>query len=264
MVFGDAALYLEGQYGKPLPPELLEHPDKPNTAVYFLDFSVPRQQLLEFRQEFGLVQVVDHHKTAEADLLGLDDVVFDMQESGASLTWKFFFPDLPAPELVRYVRDRDLWEWRLPDSKAVSAYIFLQERTPEAWYDMLEALENDPSLIVRAGKLLLQQTDQMVESAAKASQSGTFAGVRAQIVNTGALQSEVGNVLALKEGNPLAVCWSVGSTGQVSISFRSTDQGPDASEVAKRFGGGGHRNAAGARLSLPDFLAQCCFDPPVA
>lgn len=77
-----------GRYGEPPPADI---PD--GAEVVIADFSYPRDQLVEFCKRMGTVWVFDHHQTAEADLAGLDDevenltVVFDMDRSGAGITW---------------------------------------------------------------------------------------------------------------------------------------------------------------------------------
>ncbi len=38
--------------------------------------------------------------------------------------------------------------------------------------------------------------------------------------------------------------------GKTAWSLRSTEEGIDVSEIAKRHGGGGHRNAAGFRAEI--------------
>ena len=52
---------------------------------------------------------------------------FDMGRSGAVLAWDYFFggpsTGRPRPWIVEYVQDRDLWAWKLPRSKEVSAYL---------------------------------------------------------------------------------------------------------------------------------------------
>jgi len=46
-----------------------------------------------------------------------------MQHSGAVLAWQYFMPNEPVPDLLRYVEDQDLWNWKLPHSDAVNAAI---------------------------------------------------------------------------------------------------------------------------------------------
>jgi nanoRNase/pAp phosphatase (c-di-AMP/oligoRNAs hydrolase) len=49
----------------------------------------------------------------------------------------------------------------------------------------------------------------------------------------------------------LAWSWD-GKRCNFYCSLRSRDDGPDVSEIAKRFGGGGHEHAAGFRCSRLD------------
>ena len=53
--------------------------------------------------------------------------------------------------------------------------------------------------------------------------------------------------------NGFGVVWSVIDT-DIVVSLRSTDEGPDVSQIAKIYNGGGHRNAAGFKVSLKDFV----------
>ena len=53
----------------------------------------------------------------------------------------------------------------------------------------------------------------------------------------------------MAQGQPFAVCYWDTLQGRV-FSLRSTDDGMDVSEIAKQYGGGGHRNAAGFTVSL--------------
>jgi nanoRNase/pAp phosphatase (c-di-AMP/oligoRNAs hydrolase) len=73
--------------------------------------------------------------------------------------------------------------------------------------------------------------------------------VKGLAVNARDNVSEIGNRLALASGT-FGVCWSVDGDGVVWMNLRSTDNGIDVSDVAKRYGGGGHRNAAGFKTDL--------------
>ena len=42
--------------------------------------------------------------------------------------------------------------------------------------------------------------------------------------------------------------------GCVNISFRSGKMGPNVEEIARRFGGGGHINAARCSMSISEFF----------
>src|SRR5690606_16346108 len=65
--------------------------------VYFLDFCLTKQQMWQIRMVADKLVVLHHHKTAEAELNGLEEemrisnedveVVFDMERSGAGSAW---------------------------------------------------------------------------------------------------------------------------------------------------------------------------------
>jgi uncharacterized protein len=58
--------------------------------------------------------------------------------------------------------------------------------------------------------------------------------------------SDAGHELA--QGEAFGGCYWDTPRGRV-FSLRSTDSGIDVSEIAKLYGGGGHRNASGFRVS---------------
>jgi len=60
------------------------------------------------------------------------------------------------------------------------------------------------------------------------------------------MSSDAGHQLA--QGEKFAACYWDTPDGRV-FSLRSSDDGLDVSEIAKLFGGGGHRNAAGFKLA---------------
>ena len=61
------------------------------------------------------------------------------------------------------------------------------------------------------------------------------------------MSSDAGHEMA--KGRPFAACYWDTPEGRV-FSLRSNDEGIDVSEVAKQYGGGGHRNASGFRVSF--------------
>jgi hypothetical protein len=141
---GGAGDYVSCQYGD-APPETA------GRDVYVLDFSFPRAALLDMQGRAASLIVLDHHKTAEADLSGLDFCRFDMNKSGGRMTREWFAArdgrDAGGPGaewLVDYTEDRDLWRWRLPDSREVSAALASYPQTLEAWEPFMSWPEPGP------------------------------------------------------------------------------------------------------------------------
>jgi uncharacterized protein len=256
--FRDEADYLPVQYGQP-------PPDVSGRGVYILDFSYKRPVMREILSRAHKVVVQDHHKTAEAELAGIVDefisrpdlianppgselpvIHFDMSKSGGRLSWEYFFPGEPAPWLVNYTEDRDLWKWALPNSKEVNAAIASHPHDFDLWdrWDMRANGGNaTPTLLAEEGRAILRYQAQQVEHICANAREMRLDGHDILAVNTSVLFSEVAGKLA--EGKPFGAAWFVRQDGKQQWSLRSRDGGVDVSEVAKRRGGGGHHNAAG-------------------
>lgn len=83
-------------------------------------------------------------------------------------------------------------------------------------------------------------------------------GIKMFVLNNGHLVSEVGNMLT-QFGYPSVQYFVVHEVKdgvvkepELVLGFRSTDELPDVSVVAKALGGGGHRNACGTGLKITD------------
>lgn len=233
--FGDAAEYVPAHYGS-------EPPDVEGCDVWILDFSYPREVIARMRLKAQDLRVLDHHKSAAADLADIDYVTFDMSRSGAGIAWDELRGG-PRPRLVDYVEDRDLWHWALPRSREVSAYVALADRTFESWARLAVELEGAFDLVADKGAVAQLVVDRYVEDKLKSQARSTIGGHLVRCVNTTFAASET--VGALAEGEPFAAGWFRRDDGAFVYSLRSRGGGLDVSEVAKQYGGGGHRNAAG-------------------
>ena len=237
VLYGNPIMH-PAQYGDEPPWSLLT--DKTN--LFILDFSYPRDMLLSIQGKVKNIKVLDHHKTAEADLVGLDFCEFDMTRSGAGLAWDFFHHGDHRPWIVDYVEDRDLWQWKLNNSKAVNAYIGTVTKTLNDW-DVLSAqlLKS----VCRNGEAILayinQYVDEVCESLAREVEFESYAAILINAPFKGI--SEVLNHLT--EKYLVAIGWWQRKDGQFQYGLRSPKDGPDVSEIAKKYGGGGHQHASG-------------------
>ena len=235
---GDEAEYVPAQYGQ-------EPPDVTNRRVYILDFSYKREVMNDIIKKCSSVAVLDHHKTAEKELEGitLSDrvcIVFDMNKSGARLTWEFFNFGRNPHWMVDYTEDRDLWRWKLPNSKEVSAALASYPRDFAVWD---EIGKRTPADLAVEGSAILRYQGQLIETICGSAREIEMDGHSILAVNSGTLISEVAGKLA--EGRPFAACWFVTKEGNAVWSLRSDKNGVDVSEIAARHGGGGHFHAAG-------------------
>lgn len=241
-------------------------PDVSGREVYLVDFSYKRPVLENMIAKAKRLVVIDHHKTAAADLAflmpcathdalaaaesisgGMAFALFDMERSGARLAWDFFHPSDPVPQLVRYVEDRDLWRFGLPNSREVNAWIFSNEYSFEHWDRMSTYLVDDLDGAVMQGAAIERKHHKDVgELVATLKRRMAIGGVEVWAANLPyTLTSDAGHLMA--QGEPFAACYWDTAEGRV-FSLRSSDDGADVSAIAAKYGGGGHARAAGFRL----------------
>lgn len=234
--FTAGALYIPVQYNQPVPeiPESVE-------VLYIVDFSYDRATCEALAARFGvdMIVILDHHKTAEKNLVGLPFATFDQEKSGAVLAWEHMYPFMPVPDILRYVQDRDLWKFELPKSKEINAYIATLPNEFEAWDSF------DLGTAMHCGQAIIAFQEQQICRAIRNMRLATIAGYQVPVVNLSDNISEVGNELCKRFPEYLfSASYCDRSDGQRSWSLRSIGDF-DVSDIAKKFGGGGHRNAAG-------------------
>lgn len=236
--FGNSAEYIPAYYGQ-------EPPDVTGKDVYVVDFSYPYDQTLAMIDQAARYVVLDHHATAEQALSKIENsgdvhVMFDMNRSGAGIARDFFHPGLDC-WLVDYTQDRDLWRFVLPQSKLVNAYIGTLPQTFEAYEEASKlTAEQAAQLGVGADAYKNMYVEQLVKHARRASFAG-YDGIPMVNAPYVGISELVG---ALAETAIFAVGWFQRGDGKVAVSLRSRGDF-DVSELAKRFGGGGHKGAAG-------------------
>lgn len=226
-----------------------EAPNVTETNVVIVDFSYPKEVLLRMEEQAASIVVLDHHRTAEADLKGLDFCEFDMTRSGAMMAWDHFNPTSEAPKLIQYIQDRDLWQWKLENSREISCGLQLLPFEFKNWWYYLYTDKLDG--LATKGKAILEYQEQQVLRALYPTniRMVTILGHNVPILNSTTLISEICGRLA--EGNPFAVTYFDTPTDRI-YSLRSREGGEDVSIVAKVFGGGGHCQAAGFSIPLSE------------
>lgn len=214
----------------------------------------------EFLAKGFPVTVIDHHAGINAELTEIAakdknlSYVFDNSKSGASLTWATLFPGEKEPELIKYIEDQDLWNWKYGnDTKDVNNSIFTLTNRPEEVAKLFDAPLDS---LKKEGSAISRYNDYMIGHMVKTTEPLTLriGEWKVPMYNITVHKSESGNLLSKERGATVGLFSIDGD--KVKISFRSiTGQKPDALDVAKALGGGGHRNSSGAGMRLADFLA---------
>lgn len=229
---GDEVEYIGASYDKP-PPELPK-----DARVAILDFSYPRETLLELNDKVEDLVVLDHHKSAAENLKGLDFAVFDMKRAGAGLSWHYFHPDKPLPALMAYLEDRDLWNNALPGTREVTMALRKHPKEFEGWNKLnVEQLKKEGEPLVAA---LMAE----VEKACESAHPVVLDGVEVPAVRHRRYASDIGHRLLQK--NPDAPFAAVYRDWKGTRKWELRSRGDfDVSAVCVKFGGGGHKAAGG-------------------
>lgn len=220
--------------------------------VAILDFSYDRDTMLQLADEASGIIVLDHHVTAQKELEGLPFAHFDMDKSGAMLSWEWFHPDEPAPKIVQYVQDHDLWHHELPHSERVIAALRAVPYDLEAWTRFAIELGTRFGDVVARGDAIMALDSLRVQRLAKTAVRASLGRTRLWLVNATDHFSELGNYLALQSEEGVAAIWRVDhASNSIVVSLRAVSRANvDVSMIAKGYGGGGHRLAAGFSVPL--------------
>ena len=242
-------------------------PDVADRNVLMVDFSYKKPVIEEMRKTARSILILDHHKTAEADLSAYHpraDIVrgfphfpkpgevcafFDMNRSGAALCWDFFFPGQPQPRFVQHVQDRDLWRFNLAGTREINTLAYSQDFTFEIFDDLIEkceTLHGFEEMVAIGAALERMRTKDCLALVAHGKTMMEVGGVFMPVVNAPWFYaSEIGNHLAENDPGKCGATYYNRGDGKRTWSLRSVDGGPDVSEIAKAMGGGGHEHSAG-------------------
>lgn len=237
---GDSIEYYPGVYQSP-PPDCTEK------DVFIVDFSYKLEVMETIIQQANSVLVLDHHKTAKDDLIhllngGLINGEFSDTKSGAVLTWEWFHETSPPP-LLNHIQDRDLWKFQLPDTKIISEALNSYPQSFDVWDELMFATDK----LASEGRIINRYYRLKVDDAKKHAWRENIGGYDVPVVmGLPFMASDVAGELAINE--PFAAVFWVGENHK-TYSLRSRGDF-DVSEIAKQFGGGGHKNAAGFKIEL--------------
>ncbi len=240
-------VYKSVQYGEPFPelPKSVQH-------VIVLDFSYDLDTFQREAVDHGYrFTVIDHHPSAEEVLscLGLGQpehkTVFDSTKAACRLTWEYFCPEKPVPDIIRYVEDRDMWWFKQPQSEefnlAVGTLLMIPTHNVFAhWYNMLAEEAISIGIPIKAFR------DAQLHSRLRDVRVFTFLDYPdIPVINATDNISELGNLLLDEYPDaPFSVSYADRSGGTRSFSLRSRGE-VDVGALAVTQGGGGHHNAAG-------------------
>lgn len=232
--------------------------------VLITDVSFSRELMDKMASTAQSLVVLDHHRTAEKELAGFKNAIFDMDRSGARMTWDWFNPGQDPTALVRYVEDYDLWRFRYPETKAIcqalDTYPFKREVDGERvynfeeWYQLVSACDfRGGQELIEMGNHIQRYQQTLIDNYARRAIEVTLAGQTFWAVQgPRELRNEIADALAERDPG-FALIWAFKEESQIYTCSLRCAQDPenDVSGVAEHYGGGGHRTAAGFISEIP-------------
>ena len=222
------------------------------------------------------------HEFGETHYLGRHYIKLHETKSGAYLAWEYFHPGTEVPLFIKHIDDYDRWQFKIEGTKEFNKALW--SYTPwsfEQWYHFFahEHLIGRPEFYSE-GRAILRAHNQNVQSVVKGAarkcsiipaiinssdsykapwvwwhdeEHGDTCGANGLAANCPPhLQSDVGHELANQSGT-FGLLWFIDKGNVCRCSLRSNGD-YDVSAIAKAFGGGGHRNAAGFQIDIQTLL----------
>lgn len=250
---GDKVVLYPLEIGDPIPWDSIEVSEQ----AVLVDYSLPLEGMQRLADGRKLVWI-DHHKTSLARLgEAMNEVPGErsLEEAACVLTWRTFFAEDPIPQAVSLIGDRDIWRMAHPETRAFSEGLFQEEINPATdrlWKPLLDGDAGFVRQLIERGQVLYKARLKSIEDIVSRYGFETmFDGHRTLAVNHRG-NGDMGEYIR-QVGYELAYCYvEVVRDQRLQTMVTLYSDQIDVSEIARKFGGGGHRGAAGFQFMRVD------------
>ncbi len=237
-------------YGDDLPFDQWAETDE----LVFMDVSIqPQDKMISIMQRFKTI-LIDHHKTS----IGLEkymvDGIISMDNSACELSWSFFIRKT-MPKFVKLLGRYDIWDnkdikkWNeeiMPFQQGMNLFKTdpYYDDNFKLWSKWIESDNNWIDDVIKDGNVAWECMKNIYnKGASNLCHDVIFEGKKAIVANTFLKNSQffTGYYDPLIHDIMIAWTWN-GNRYDISIY---TTSNIDVSEIAKKYGGGGHKQAAG-------------------
>jgi oligoribonuclease NrnB/cAMP/cGMP phosphodiesterase (DHH superfamily) len=258
---------IEMTYAKPFPLETIRKDEQ----VYIVDYSISPDEMRQLLKITKNVTWIDHHKTAIEKYADFEHEIRGVRYDGVAgcmLTYCYIHHmtargegdikpfDISmtedAPMFTKLIADWDVWKFDYGDDTryfqvAFNAYDF--SPCSAEWAKFY--IKNDyESMMIEQGKAMTKYRDCWAKEYMKLGFDTEIEGHKAYAVNLGRCNSEY--FKSLPEGKYEILMPFVFDGEQYTVSLYSKTV--DVSEIAKKYGGGGHKGAAGFQCKELPFM----------
>jgi oligoribonuclease NrnB/cAMP/cGMP phosphodiesterase (DHH superfamily) len=252
---------------------------KPNETVYIVDYSISTEEMDKLFNITTNIIWIDHHKSAIERYENYDKEIKGLRYDGIAgcmLTYcylkhmtdrgngevKSFSSEMTedAPEFTKLIADYDVWTFEYGDKTRAfekGFTLFLHEPEDEIWDDLLTEsdLFNNTTLtlsnIISSGKTIIEYRKNMMRDyCEKKGFEAVLDGNKCFAVNM-AMMGTDDFIIPNVEDYDILISFSFDGMNW-NYSLRSTKI--DCAELAMKYGGGGHKGAAG--FSQKEFILE--------
>lgn len=240
-----------GRLGNPPNYELFGKEEK---NIVIVDYCYRLDELAELCKIHNVL-VIDHHKGAFDEVKDFTherySALFSMVYSACMLVSDS--AEIDPPWFFDYIQDRDLWTFNYPETKDIMTAMHYHGYLKSV-DDMDKLCKRDDHVetikdeLIIEGKMLNKIRDSDISYAVKTSILCNIDGIPCRIVSCDPkLRSDVGNNVleTYQDCEFVAIYRYCYVKDEWWISLRSRKGGADVNEIAKKYGGKGHINAAG-------------------
>jgi uncharacterized protein len=227
----------------------------PDEKIVIVDYSFSKREDAEklFSITKNIVWI-DHHKTAiENGYLKSCRGLRSIDDAACLLTWKYFHPGGEVPDIVKFIDDMDAWKWKLSGTAEVIEALKIKDvdnPLSNDWIKLINSSKESINSLIQEGGLCLKYRDAWYRQLLKNSFDFKWDGLKCKICNCAFTGSLVFNTLPNVNEYDMLVIFSRFSDGwSVSLYNNNLSNGVDCSAIALKYGGGGHKGAAGFHTS---------------
>jgi uncharacterized protein len=268
------------------------HPPKgiDNKDIIIMDVAYKLEVLRQILERAKSVVFIDHHVTIKDDVEKLSQIpkyknkikiIYDVKESGASLTWDYLFKNKRMPLFIRYIKDNDIGAWKLRDTKPfsyglrVKYDLDLKRDVVEKWKELFK--DKNAKKLIKIGRIYEEYADLLLEENAKKYSLEAFPSQNIYMEHTDHFDkpgqykvavtssacpnaSLLGNMMMDTIKCDFVIIYSYQmERKEYTLQFRSKHV--DVGKIAKIFGGGGHKLASACSFPASKYRIDDLFFP---
>lgn len=220
--------------------------------IYVVDFSFKPEVFREIMHKAKSIVWIDHHKTILQDDYAEFKVIPGIRDTRAAackLTWEHLMGQVPIPWAVEYIADHDAWIYSHGDEtrEFLAGMELLDQRPYSADWPTLLDNDNRVGQVRADGKICLAFRTNMLNGYRKSfAYVAELEGHKCHVINF----NRYGSYAHGEAFTQYPICISYVDKGGLYIcSLYTNDKDLDVSLIAQKFGGGGHKNAAGFQVT---------------